>query len=154
MGNANESLLSKPESSARWRTMITYAFNKATQHSFYFVDSGQQRLKLFVGEEMQVPGQQNVVFKFACGLERDVQELAQFGVRTTATTFSNVSWNRKCGSSHLTCQAKRFVPWKNGRDVVPAHCKSVPFLPDFQLGVVLHACTRRALSLYLLITKD
>jgi hypothetical protein len=154
MGNANESLLSEPESSARWRTMITHAFNKAAQHSFYFVDSGLQRLKLFIGEEMQVPGQQNVVFKFACGPKQNVQELAQFGIRTTATTLRNVGWNRKGRPSHLARQAKGFVPWKDGRDVVHAHCKSMPFLPDFQLGVVLHAFTYKTLSPYLLITED
>lgn len=121
--------------------MFVYAFNQASQHPLYFVDTGLQGLELFVGEEMQVFGQQNVVFKLACRPERDVEELAQLRVCSATAAFCNVCRNGEGSSPNLAGQAKDFVPRENARDVIYAYGKSMALLPDFQLGVVLHDCT-------------
>jgi len=121
--------------------MFAYRFNQAGQHPLYFVDSGLQSLELFVGEKMQVFGQQNVVFKLARGPERDIEKLAQLRICPATAAFCNVCRNGKGSSPNLAGQAKDLMPREDGCYVIHAHSKSVTLLPDLQLGVVLHDCT-------------
>src|SRR5208337_5439776 len=107
----------------------------AGQHSFDFVDSRLQSRELFVGENMQVLSQQNVVFKLTRRPERDIEELAQFGACPATAAFCNVRRDGEGSSPDLAGKAKDFMVRENGRDVIHAHGKRMTFLPDFQLGV-------------------
>jgi hypothetical protein len=113
--------------------------DQAVKHAFDLGNSWIQDLRLFFGEQLQVPCEQNVVFQFAGRAKRDEQKLTKFGVGSPSAAFSNICSKRSCCLPYLASQSKHFLTWENTCDRVQAQIQGVSLPPHVQFGVILHA---------------
>lgn len=112
--------------------------DEAGEHSSYFRDACFQNWELFGRKDPQVPSKQQVVIKFARRTNGYIQELPQFAVGSSATSFGYICGNGKGCPPHLTRNSKGFAFGEHGSYVVDAQGECVGFLPHVQFGVVLH----------------
>src|ERR1700682_5570323 len=131
--------------------------NQARKHASNLVQARIKRFVLFFSKQMKVTPEQEKIVEFAGGAGRDIQKLTKLGSPRPSATFSNVCWNRGCGSSHLTGQTVLLRLWKGACRIIDSQHQGVALLPDFQLPEILHIATstRPPVSIYLqLITKN
>src|SRR5208337_4742008 len=65
----------------------------------------------------------------------------ELGIRASFVPFTNITWNRDCGTLHLVFEAKITRDPARRRHPVDLHCQGLCLLPDSQFfeALVAHA---------------
>lgn len=112
--------------------------NQPCQHQLDFVNSPLNDLMLFRYKESEILSKKAKIIELTGRTECHVQELPEFRVAGSATTFCYIRRNRERRSPHLTSQSKSFIGGKWRCRPVNAERQRMALAPDIQFSKILH----------------
>ncbi len=119
-----------------WGLELLY---EGREHALYLLCISGEGLVRAGAEEIEIVGQEQVVFELAARAHRHQHEAPQFGVATSSATFRDIGRNRRRTPTKLRHQAVSLLPRKPPGSPVHVQHEAMTLLPSSNTPKISHA---------------